>query len=564
MAITIKVEPQEFTSVYNEVITVLDSTNKSEPKFQYVIDINVEGVFSSRLKVQSNPQGFAVVNLQKHLESYITSSLSIADKEIFKKIEDSYIKYDITLHEEYVLTTSFTSVSDNGGFCQYNYATPHNFVVDDFVTVSNSSVLDYEGVQEVTSVPSNVAIVTTQVFSATATGDSVLSNNTTTIIPDTAVFSATKRALNNVLNWIDVPNWNYGDYILNSTKVGNLLTNVPTLMTTRLDDRFTFNFYNKTSNEAKFLEVDVDNLGLFYFLNQHSLTGDSRKFLSFGAGAFDLLNGTTDVTLPSQTQPVIDGNTKSYTLRLVNETLDPVSDSYTFNVDQRCYPFDGYRLMYLNKSGGFSTFNFELESQKNISVRKTNFKKDYGYYDPSGNTYSWGSSAKGDIRLDTDIKETYSIFSNYVRESVGNLIEDLLVSPEVYHLSDNTYSFDTPSTISNFTGASGEFVTITTTTPHGLNVGDVILLDGINISSYNGEHEVLEIPTTTTVIINKVVVGSLPFPAGTIQKRIFANDGILRAIEIETNSVKIKKRRTDGLINYNLRFRYSNKNTVQR
>ena len=58
MAITIEVEPQTFQSAYNEVMVVLNSTNKAEPKFQYVVDINVDGVFSSRLKVQSNPQGF--------------------------------------------------------------------------------------------------------------------------------------------------------------------------------------------------------------------------------------------------------------------------------------------------------------------------------------------------------------------------------------------------------------------------------------------------------------------------------------------------------------------------
>ena len=72
MAITIKIEPKEFQSTYNEVVMVLDSTNKAKIKFQYVIDVNVEGVYSTRLKVQSNPDGFGVVNLSKHLESHIS------------------------------------------------------------------------------------------------------------------------------------------------------------------------------------------------------------------------------------------------------------------------------------------------------------------------------------------------------------------------------------------------------------------------------------------------------------------------------------------------------------
>ena len=90
MAITIKVEPQEIQSAYNEVIIVLDSTNKAQDKFKYVVDININGTFSSRLKIQSNPQGFGIVNLQKHLESYVTSSLDLESKDMFsrKKFEN--------------------------------------------------------------------------------------------------------------------------------------------------------------------------------------------------------------------------------------------------------------------------------------------------------------------------------------------------------------------------------------------------------------------------------------------------------------------------------------------
>ena len=91
MAITIEVEPQKFQSVYNEVMIVLDSTNKAEPKFQYVIDINVNAVNVSRIKVQSNPQGYGVLNISKHLEPYVGSDIDIDNLDIFKDLENSYV-----------------------------------------------------------------------------------------------------------------------------------------------------------------------------------------------------------------------------------------------------------------------------------------------------------------------------------------------------------------------------------------------------------------------------------------------------------------------------------------
>jgi len=564
MAITIKVEPQVFQSGYNEVMVVLDSTNKSESKFQYIIDVNINGVFSSRLKVQSNPQGYGVVNLGRHLESYITSSLDLADKEIFKKIEDSYTKYDVTLSEEYVFNTSFISVTDNGGFCQYNYATSHNFVDEDFVTVSGSSVPAYDGIQEVASVPSATAIVTTEVYSATATGNTVLSNGTVTVVADPATFTGDKYITNNVNKWVDVPNWNATDYVIDSANVGNFLTNLPSTFYTELEDRVTMNIYNSITDEAKHLQVTNSQGNTFFYDNNFPTTAATTKFLSVGVGAFDVLNAPLSGTLVSSSSAIIDGNTTFYTVKLLDSLLNVSSEEYRFNIVRGCDVYEGYRFMYLNKGGSFSTFNFDLASSKTTSVNKKNYKKNYGTYDSVGNTYGWESSDRGETRIDTDIKEIYTVTSNYVKEDYGNTIEDLIESPEVYHLADNNLTFDTPQTIL-VTSIDAGFFQIRTGAAHGLNVGDVVQLAGFADASFNQEFKVLSITGATFATLEKPLT-VLPFVGGaeTIAKQIFDSDGTLRSVDILTNSVKIKKRNTDKTINYTLSFKYSNKNTVQR
>ncbi len=559
MAITIKVEPQDFTPAYNEVMVVLDSTNKSEPKFQYVVDINVGGVYSSRIKVQSNPAGFGVFNLSKHLESYVSSNIDIADKTLFKKIEDSYVDYDIDLSEEYVLTTSFTTVTNNGGFCQYNYASPHNFVDGDFVTVSSSSVPAYDGVQEITSVPSTTAIVTTEVYSATATGDTVLSNNTTTIIADAAVFSSTKYIVNNVVDWVEFPSFDIADYDISPAGLGKFLTNLPSTADVKLDDRVTANFYNPVSGEATYLYV-VSNTGTFKYGNSFASTTASTKFLSVGVAPFDLLNDTP--TVVSGALPVIDGDTDSYTIYLADATDVKTSEERVFNIDRRCTEYDNYNLIYLNKGGSFSSFNFDLASEENVSVTKKRYNKNYGEYNDSLVEYSYATSDRGTDILDTDITDTYTVTSNYISEATGGLIKDLITSPEVYHLSGNTYTYEAAKLINAVVDYSG--LTQVNMGVHGYSVGDVVRFENFSNSTYDNDFTIVNVLGATAFVVNKSFVAVSYGGTEQVKRRVFDADGVFRAVDITTTGVKIKKRLTDRLVNYTISFKYSTKNNVQR
>ena len=564
MAITIKVEPQTITPAYNEVMIVLDSDNKSEPKFQYIVNVNVEGVFSSRLKVQSNPQGYGVVNISKHLESYVSDNINISDKELFKEITHSYIKYDISLSEEYVLTSSFISVTDNAGFCQYNFAAPHNYNDEDFVTVSGSTVSAYDGIQEVTSVPNPSAILTSKLFTTDATGDSVLSNGTTTIVNDPATFTGDKYALNNVLNWIDVPNWDSSLYNIDNSNEGKFLTNIPSTMTTRLEDRITLNFFNDfIANEAKHLKV-VSNKGTYYFDNINPIAGDDARFMSVGCGAFDILNAPLSVVAASDDLPIIDATTSSYTVELVNATLQTSSESHTFEIDRRCAPFEVFNFLYLNKGGSFTPFNFELASSKSVKVNKKTYNQNYGSYDPALNSYGWDSKDSGVTRLDSDISETYTVTSNYVKDTYSHLIIDLITSPLVYHLTENKYTFSSEALITSVTNA-GSNPRINFSSPHGLSLGDIVKLGNFADHTYNTEYTITGIPDANSYVIDRSVL-SLPQTSGieVSSVRSLESDGVIRSVEIKSNSMKIKRRSTDGLINYSINFNYTTKNTVQK
>ena len=95
MAITILKEPQTIQPAYNEIMVVLDSTKKAENKFQYVVDVNVDAVNVSTLRVQSNPQGYGVVNLSKHIEPYIGSNINVDSADVKPLIDRKNMVFEV-------------------------------------------------------------------------------------------------------------------------------------------------------------------------------------------------------------------------------------------------------------------------------------------------------------------------------------------------------------------------------------------------------------------------------------------------------------------------------------
>lgn len=558
--ITIELEPQEFQSAYNEVIMVLDSTNKAEDKFQYVVDINIDGVYSSRLKIQSNPQGYGVVDISKHLASRIDKNIiDFTERDLFQRIQDNFIKYDVTLSEEYVLGTSFTGVNNVGGFTQYVYASDHNFIEGDFVTVSNCTNPTYDGVQEVTSATATT-ITTTRAFSLTGgTGDSILSNGTTTIIPSATVFSEDKYATTNVVDWVDYPSWDATDYIVDGADPAKFMTNLPTSFTVKLNGRYSFNIYNKTTDEARYLKVSSDNNGTYFYDNVFTASTDSSKFLSVGVGPYDIINAPKSGSVPVPGIP-IDGDTKSYTIELMDASFNSSSEMYYFTIDRSSTSHENYQLLYLNKGGSYSTFNFSAAHEKSVKAKKTSFKQNYGSYDSSANTYGWNSHDRGSTRLDTVIDEVYSLNSDYVTEAVGNTIEDLIISPEVYHITASTYEFTGAVSISAVTDDGNGKVQVNAVA-HDVYVGDTIKMSGVN--GYAGEYVVDSVIDVDNFVLCHAFTTTPFIGSSTYAKKTLSADGTLRAIDIKTNRVKLKQRATDKLINYSIQFEYSNKNRVQ-
>lgn len=447
MAITTKVQPKAFTPAYNEMVFVFDSNNKTEENFTYVIDLLVNNTNVYRARISSNPQGVGIIDVSKHVQSFVTSDYTRTTTQVFKLIPNSVASYQLDVSESYLISDNFNLITANGsGKLVFQFSTLKNdFNVGDFVDIQTGTAF-YNGSQEITDIGTfngNPIITTSKNFNNDApfgiTGTAKPASGLPFIDTANKVTTTLKKAVNAVFDFNDFINFNEEGFFMHTSSPGKFLSNIPSEFITDLDDRVSLNYCFKDINpndelQASFLKI-VSNLGTFYKQNNviPSFTED-RQFASVYVGGYNMANGGT--TSGSGVN-AIDSTTKEYEVSLVNENFVQTSEIIKFKVIKNCYNYDGYRLLYLNKFGSFTSFNFSLSHEKSISVNKKRFSKNYGSYNVAINTYGYSLDDVGTSVIDIDKKEVYRINSDYVSEAVGNTIQDLIESPEVYVLDNN-------------------------------------------------------------------------------------------------------------------------------
>jgi hypothetical protein len=471
----------------------LDSTQKAQTNFTYIIKIEVDGNEVVALPISSNIDGYGVIDAHKHIENYVTNSIDTTSLATFRKIEDSYVEYSFKLFEQY-----------------------------------------------------DVSGTTTQ-FSA-------------------ATYTATTYAYNGVEDWLDFRNYDYTDYVISSASTGNFLCTIPTDgVTMKTTDSSYINFYNQTTNTTNFLEVTTSNGGVYRITNPWQTSVAATKFLQAAIGPFNIANTTSTVTMMSGTYPIIQDTTEYYDVRLLDVSGNPTSQSIRVNIDRRCSKYDTYQMLYLDKSGSYLNFNFDLAHKVNTTVSKKSYNKRLGSFNP--NTLEWGYSLADRSKkiMDVTINDKYTITSNWVTQADSNRIVDLISSPEVYQLLDGTVTYSAATT-DNVVGYSnnGGLLQLTVTS-HGLSLGTLVRLYD-TIPAYNNVYAyITSIDTLNAFTVNLAYNGNTLTGIDKIDTQtITVTSGDLIAVNIDTNSIETKQKVNTKMINYTIDFSYTFTNYRQR
>ena len=115
MAMTIIGSPATLAAAHNDMMYVVDSTNKAQANFKYILDVYIGSTKVGTLKNRPNPayQNYGVFNINKILQAYLTSRYFIPAGLTASVITGHKVSYVVKLSESYGSTTNIDVVTDS-------------------------------------------------------------------------------------------------------------------------------------------------------------------------------------------------------------------------------------------------------------------------------------------------------------------------------------------------------------------------------------------------------------------------------------------------------------------
>lgn len=318
----------------------------------------------------------------------------------------------------------------------------------------------------------------------------------TTIFPNLTTTS-TFSFFNGAFQYKNYLTYASADYLMTGV-TKKFLTNMPNRAYITYGDQMTFNFMN--SGSVYKMQVITYNstgtvLGTYRYNNVFSAVGSyNTRILTVGVGPENLNNSTLSLGV----QPVIYSAVHRYTIQLLNNSNIPVSEIKEITMDNRIYEFTPHRLWWLNRLGGFDSYDYSMKDIRKVDSSRTEFTKLLGAYTGGDYTYNIGDRGRTVVRVDSQETNTYN--SNWMTERESIWMEELFTSPEVYISDINTYvCFNQVNLVVNlFDEIEIEIPIQSTNTPPA--IGDFIIVDFETDILYSGPYEVLEVTETAIIV----------------------------------------------------------------
>jgi len=263
------------------------------------------------------------------------------------------------------------------------------------------------------------------------------------------LFSKMKSVWNGVRDmdtWLD---FNYDDYIINnsSSTTKRFLTDSP--RTISIDSAQSYHLYFIANERFGAYQYNIkvydgyDGSGSLIAdatVSNGIATADSWSeiYQRIAIGTQDIINTDpsiwTDSLLGSTPSTALNG-ALSYTIHLEDNTNAQTSERFTFNINPPCSKYDGVRVHFLNRLGGYDAFNAYLKSINVTDIKKD--KYDQQHHDWNGWTYDYSKKSKGSTDYNVGLRKRVTINTDYLTDSESVWMEDLASSPSLYIEENN-------------------------------------------------------------------------------------------------------------------------------
>jgi len=430
MAITILSQPQNYHAGYNPVKFVIDSTNKNNPGFRYIVEIFDKGtsIKLAEFDVAPDPtdNGKGKIDISRIISNKLDKYINIVTNTV-AHATTTYYNYDIKFGESYSSEWSFTDygfnndfVGGNTGLFQSPQVTPHTFVVGDQVYVetnvtyndNRSSLTGYFTVIGVVN-PYDIVISLTDVGSFPTTPGKVRYADFRKVRTYAMTNILDLVAVNVAQDILEYSNSQGGlnGYVL-SAATSNNLTNLPD------------NFY-ATPDQTMFLNMlEANSSGFVYFENDggdifRKVNGGSFTVKSTGIGPSNVGSTTT----VSGTAPLIKPDTKYYDVWVTDNSFNQNGKKLRINLDNRCKINDS-EVLFMDRKGSFMSFALQLRNFESIATTKEQYRQ---YID---GTYS--TTSQGLTTYHSKYEKMMVFHTNFMTDEMSRYFEEVYTSPYTY------------------------------------------------------------------------------------------------------------------------------------
>lgn len=426
MAITIISDPNSINSAYNPNQWVIDSDNKTQLGFRYVVNLyNTSNDLITKFTLLPRPNdGYGEFDLSKKLQEQldIIFNQGNVNQIAFDAVKYKF-DYKIKFGEEYIVNWTYTDtefISFTETKC-ISTTTPPFAPGDTVVVVPNNVNIrpTFQGLYNVLNVNTNDKYVSFNVpWQTTPLNPGIIkyADNRKTEFTETdytSIFTVIKTS-------IPFNEWTR-TFVKNTYLSGNsgnkLLTN------------FKDNYYINT-NQDIFIPFYYEDK---YYINFEK--NDEIITLLIGTDIFRFVNITPKFELNVDGDMLFDNNLKSYKVWFSDEDDNQLTNKMNIKINRNC-AINEISLLFEDRLGSLTSFAFEAMNTKNITVTKEVYNKPL---DLSNNYYDL-SNASGIKTSTINYDEIITLRTRSIlNREQDQYFEELITSGNVWIKIDDVY-----------------------------------------------------------------------------------------------------------------------------
>ena len=242
------------------------------------------------------------------------------------------------------------------------------------------------------------------------------------------------------------------------SETSRFLTDAPRIQYIQEDENYVLYYLNGQTGDRQVIEADY--VVFEYFDESNTRIGGYNQEINFSGTTYESPTGNTNTlrifALPCGPKDInnifdgIDFNTVAYYTvqiyysyptnmnaeRINVGPVGPSSECFYFYLYNNCKP-ENTRIAFLNQRGGYDYYTFTSYRQDTKKITRQTFDNRYYSTSQQSPDRNVGRTIK---TFDTNVDREFVIETDYLSEPMGNWLEQLFYSPQVYEMKEDFIS----------------------------------------------------------------------------------------------------------------------------